>query len=318
MAFTETQVRALRRRVPAQRVKTRMSDGKELSYIEGWFALEQANRIFGFDGWDRQTLETQRLHRHADRASATAVYSARVRVTVRSDSATIIRDGHGTGEASARTLAEAHDRALKAAETDATKRALATFGKAFGLALHAGKSHVAPISTGQPTTPDRTGAPPSRTSPPAAVNGKSASIQRREIELANAEPIKVSGRRWRRLQLPAIPIDKSLLTISEPRRVRSKEHLRFVASQPCLVCGANPCDPHHLRYAQPRAMSRKVSDEFTVPLCRNHHRELHQEGNEAVWWHDMGIEPLEVAQELWAESRKQAGEAFGSGCVQVG
>ena len=75
-------------------------------------------------------------------------------------------------------------------------------------------------------------------------------------------------------------IDKSELAIAEPKRRRDKAHLKFVASQPCLVCGRQPSDPHHLRFAQPRAIGLKVSDEFTVPLCRGHHRQLHQAGNE--------------------------------------
>ena len=106
--------------------------------------------------------------------------------------------------------------------------------------------------------------------------------------------------------LPRGRIDKSALALAEPRRVRSKEHLQHVAAQPCLLCGASPSDAHHLRFAQPRAMSLKVGDEFTVPLCRTHHRELHHGGNELSWWHDMGIDPLEVARDLWAESQKLA------------
>ena len=97
-------------------------------------------------------------------------------------------------------------------------------------------------------------------------------------------------------------IDKSALPLSEPRRIRDKEHLRYVASQPCLLCSAKPSDAHHVRFAQPRAMGRKVGDDFTVPLCRSHHRELHHSGNEAAWWHDMGIDPIEIAGELWNES----------------
>ena len=79
-------------------------------------------------------------------------------------------------------------------------------------------------------------------------------------------------------------IDKSVLALAEPKRRRDKSHLRFVASQPCLVCGRHPSDPHHLRFAQPRAIGVKVSDEFTVPLVRGHHRQLHQAGNELAWW----------------------------------
>jgi hypothetical protein len=97
-------------------------------------------------------------------------------------------------------------------------------------------------------------------------------------------------------------VDKSALTFPEPKRIRDKDHLRRVAAQPCLVCNATPSDPHHVRFAQTRAMSRKVSDEFTVSLCRTHHRELHRSGNEAAWWHNMGIEPLGMARQIWEES----------------
>jgi hypothetical protein len=98
-------------------------------------------------------------------------------------------------------------------------------------------------------------------------------------------------------------IDKSVLAIGEPRRVRDKAHLRFVSSQACLVCGRQPSDPHHLRSAQPRALSRKVSDEFTVPLCRIHHREVHRGGNEAAWWNRFGVDPHLIAAALWAQTR---------------
>jgi hypothetical protein len=97
-------------------------------------------------------------------------------------------------------------------------------------------------------------------------------------------------------------IDKAVLTHPEPRRIRDRDHVRFVAQQPCLVCGRQPCDPHHLRFAQDRALSRKVSDEFTVPLCRGHHRELHRHGDEAAWWSKAAIDPLARARELWRET----------------
>jgi ERF superfamily len=94
-------------------------------------------------------------------------------------------------------------------------------------------------------------------------------------------------------------IDKSVLTLPEAKRQRDRQHLRFVAKQPCLVCGREPCDPHHLRFAQPRGLGQKVSDEFTVPLCRAHHRELHRAGKEREWWSRNGLEPLESARSLW-------------------
>jgi hypothetical protein len=87
--------------------------------------------------------------------------------------------------------------------------------------------------------------------------------------------------------------------LTKPRRRRSKAHLAFVAAQPCLVCQRTPCDAHHLKFAQPKALGRKVSDEFTVPLCREHHHELHRHGNEAAWWANLKLAPLEAAKELW-------------------
>jgi hypothetical protein len=107
------------------------------------------------------------------------------------------------------------------------------------------------------------------------------------------------------LKADAIPakIQKSELTISEPRRLRDKTHLKFVSSQPCLVCGRSPADAHHLRFTQPRAMGRKVSDEFTVPLCRTHHRDNHRFGDEAAWWNRATINPVEVARKLWTTTR---------------
>jgi hypothetical protein len=88
-----------------------------------------------------------------------------------------------------------------------------------------------------------------------------------------------------------------------PARLRDQGHLRFVAGEPCLVCGRSPADPHHLRYLQPRALGRKVSDEFTVPLCRGHHRELHRMGDERQWWRERAVDPQPIALELWRRSR---------------
>jgi hypothetical protein len=97
-------------------------------------------------------------------------------------------------------------------------------------------------------------------------------------------------------------VDKSALTLPEPRRIRDREHLRLIAQKACLVCGRQPSDPHHLRFAQSRAMGQKVSDEFTVPLCRGHHRELHRSGDEAAWWNCQGIDPTPPARTFWLES----------------
>ena len=94
-----------------------------------------------------------------------------------------------------------------------------------------------------------------------------------------------------------------MLANGKPRRRRDKDHLAFVAAQPCLVCGRQPADAHHLRFAQPRALGRKVSDEFTVPLCRLHHRALHARGDEQAWWAALNIDPAPVAQQLWDQTR---------------
>ena len=98
-------------------------------------------------------------------------------------------------------------------------------------------------------------------------------------------------------------IDKSILTVAAPRRYRNREHLRYVAQQACLLCGRKPSDPHHLGFTQPRALGRKVSDEFAVPLCRGHHRAVHRSRDERAWWRQAGIDPIKVARRLWKETR---------------
>jgi len=139
MAFSVKQVRALKRKPDHRHVRTRHAhDGRELSYLEGWYAISEANRIFGFDGWSRETVESRCVLARENKGIFLAVYIARVRLTVAAEGTTIIREGHGTGEGRGMSPGEVHDIALKAAETDATKRALATFGKPFGLELYRG------------------------------------------------------------------------------------------------------------------------------------------------------------------------------------
>jgi len=103
-----------------------------------------------------------------------------------------------------------------------------------------------------------------------------------------------------------LAIDKSALAISAPRRVRDEEHLQMVATLPCLVCARAPSQAHHLRFAQLRALGRKVSDEWAVPLCNLHHRALHDAGNEETWWREQGIDARAEAERLWRERRTPA------------
>ncbi len=91
--------------------------------------------------------------------------------------------------------------------------------------------------------------------------------------------------------------------VAKTIRLRDKEHCKFVTTQPCIVCGRTPSEAHHIRFAQPRALGRKVSDEYTVPVCRLHHRDLHAHGDEASWWAGVSVDPLPIALELWRRSR---------------
>ena len=318
MGFSDKQLNALRRNLDHRRVRTRSANGRELSYIEGWYAISQANRIFGFDAWSRETVESRCVLSRENRGAFLAVYTAKVRITVEADGMKIIREGHGSGEGRANSPGEVHDTALKAAETDATKRALATFGKPFGLELYrkdmsAGPTLHPPAPAAGTIRPEqRVGLHPDDTTPiprPSHYYGRRHHSTSKDLfpntrpkteEHATAAPAFAPDRGSE--DQAKTKIDKSQLAIAEPKRLRDKAHLKFVASQPCLVCGRQPSDPHHLRFAQPRAIGLKVSDEFTVPLCRGHHRELHQTGNEKAWWEQRRIRVLEVARSLWEQS----------------
>lgn len=275
--FTSRQLTQLRRNVGNSVVRTKITAGREISYLEGWYVVAEANRIFGFDRWSRETLELRNLGSRENKGTFQAGYIAKVRVTVSTDGVTVIREAHGTGDARGATALEAHDMALKTAETDATKRALATFGKPFGLALYRSKANSSGKNARQPQG----------TKPAPAT-------------LSNAP-----------LQSP-LQIDESSMRISKPKRIRDKAHLRFVGGQPCLLCGRQPVDAHHVRHAQPQALGLKVSDEFVVPLCRTHHREVHQTGDERSWWQSQNIDPLDVARNLWNKSRGREADVAGS------
>jgi hypothetical protein len=118
------------------------------------------------------------------------------------------------------------------------------------------------------------------------------------------EPSPMQGQAFDGPEMPGLPMAVVRPPIAAKTiRLRDKEHCKFVASQPCIVCGRKPAEAHHVRFAQPRALNRKVSDEYTVPVCRVHHRELHQYGDEVSWWAGVNIDPLPIALELWRRSR---------------
>ena len=352
MSFSDTQTRQLKAKLDAQYVKMRKVDNATLHYIEGWHAIAEANRIFGYDAWDRRTLSARCVWTGTTGQKYGAAYIAKVRIRVRAGDVTITREGSGSGEGRALTPGEAHDIALKSAETDATKRALTTFGNAFGLALY--DAEQAGVRRRPSKTEFRSAIPGPWIvhdldgSAAASFEAAAEFAEALKVTLASAADIETLFELWERnvttvrtlnrsvkqvdadlakalvahfkncAQSHAKPaqasttartdqspaekkIDKSVLTLSEPKRIRSKEHLRYVASQPCLICGRSPAHAHHIRFAQPKGLGLKVSDEFAVPLCAIHHSQNHTTGNELRWWEDQKIEPLAIAHRLWQE-----------------
>ena len=172
---------------------------------------------------------------------------------------------------------------LTGADTRMVETAFALKHSAFSLSDAAERSGQA--LRGMPATKD---VPPA--APPVAAEAAHAPAVAGQVPAA--EPVRM---------LPKIDareparIDKSVLTIGTPKRFRDKEHLRFVAQQTCVLCGRKPSEAHHIRFVQPRALGRKASDEFAVPLCRSHHRAVHRAGDEKAWWQQAGIDPLKVA-----------------------
>jgi hypothetical protein len=352
MAFSEAQVKSLESKLDSKHVRTRRVQDTTLAYVEGWHVIAEANRIFGYDAWDRHTLSTRCVWSGSASHHYDAAYIAKVRIAVRAGAIVITREGCGSGNAKAAAPGEAHELALKAAETDATKRALATFGNPFGLALYdrelAGVKNRKALSVYAPedyrgpwllSLPGGPGQSFDRAdefvaalskalteandieqlfaiwernvdsvrainkqrnlSTPRGVIGRNlvAQLKSRAIALAKQSTEQESNDASSAGSRPKI--DKSVLALSEPKRVRSKEHMRFVAQQPCVICGRTPAHAHHIRYAQPRGIALKVSDEFTVPLCAIHHTENHATGDERRWWHERKVDPLVIAQELW-------------------
>jgi DNA recombination protein Rad52 len=312
MALEAQQIRKLRASLRSRHIKTREVDGKTLSYVEGWHVIAEANRIFGFDGWDRELVDHACVYTKQVGDRFNAAYTARIRVTVRAGDTRIIREGSGAGEASAASPGQAHELAMKAAETDATKRALMTFGNPFGLSLYGqpkanGAKPPAILTQSAPTVvplPDAT--VPASAAPEAPATSAALIVPEADaVSKAGAgASTDVAPPHTTQTKVQTLGrIDKSVLPLAEPRRLRDPEHLRYVASRGCIVCGRNRALAHHLRFTQPSAMARKVSDEFTVPLCPEHHRDLHRYGNEREWWHARHIDAVAAAANLWAKSR---------------
>jgi DNA recombination protein Rad52 len=407
--FTEPQVRALSSKLSAKHVRTRQYGSLTLSYIEGWHAIAEANRIFGYDAWDRQTMAVKCVWEGLKGNRSACSYIARVRVRVRAGDKEICREGCGSGHGVGLTPGEAHESAIKEAETDAMKRALSTFGNPFGLALYDkeqqnvrgrckksqksaenGKGrgitwlvlssegeylsahedpvdyckamrqlleaistrerlrafwqrnlvtlamlkrnlldlktdkgdHFADILTNlyrkqmrliceeQKAYEQRTAElKAEKSQAPAESVAGSTSDERKVENQSRSELVTRDQRVGASSNAGNGHIDKSHLPISTPRRMRDKIHLRYVASQPCLICGRTPSHAHHLRFAQPKAFGRKVSDEWTVPLCSTHHKALHSVGDEERWWKEKGIDSTAHAVRLWWDTRHGGVEA---------
>jgi DNA recombination protein Rad52 len=358
MAFTEAQIRSLSSKLHRKYVKTRELGDKTVSYIEGWHAIAEANRVFGFDGWDREMIWSHCVWEDGRRDTKACAYAVRVRIRVRADDVTIFRDGSGVGHGTGPTLGEAHESALKEAETDAMKRALVTFGNVFGLALYdkdqagvRGRSLERGTLANLPswTVLSADGHAIANCTDPRtfctrlrqAINACSDVNFLRALWNQNMAVVlalrdyrpdlvtqrgvhygalleRVFEQQLNRLtgQNSAEPdapeIDKSVLTLAAPKRVRDDQHLAFVATLPCLICGRAPSQAHHLRFIQPRALGRKASDEWVVPLCNLHHRSLHDGGNEEAWWMQHRIDAAAEAARLWREQHTSGGSAVTS------
>jgi hypothetical protein len=359
MAFTEVQEKALKAKLSGKVVRTRDQDGMSLSYVEGWHVIAEANRIFGFDAWDRRTVHAECVWQGTAEGLKGCSYVARVQVRVRAKGAVVVREGCGSGHGLGLNLGEAHERAIKEAETDAMKRALVTFGNPFGLALYDREKRGVRVF-GRRNDNGGTGAAVRWAVFSAAGERLSeymepieycAEVRRQLEQFGVAETATAFWKRnqgtvaelrkalpqlktekgqhyaeilgslfTKRLQQFAqklesvtdsgpmqeadVPVNGAEFPITHPRRIRDKDHLRYVAEQPCLVCGRSPSQAHHLRHTQPRTLGRKVSDEWVVPLCASHHRSLHDVGNEMEWWQANDINASKEAERLWEIHRR--------------
>ena len=159
--FSTEQIASLSAPLDRAKVRQREQGRSKVSYLEGWQVIAEANRIFGFDGWQRETIEVrcvsqaERTIGRDQRPGWGVTYTARVRVTVGgpTSAAAVIREGCGAGHGIDADLGQAHESALKEAETDAMKRALMTFGNPFGLALYDKQQREVTHSAGESSAP---------------------------------------------------------------------------------------------------------------------------------------------------------------------
>ena len=342
------------------------ANGTDLHYVEGWHVIAEANRIFGYDAWDRRTLQAT-----ACGAVSPAPIMAQPtppRCALASERETSQLCGRDQGLGKAKPLPRGKLTSLRSK----VPRPMPRSGRSPPLAILS----VLPFMTGSslacakpeaekaspPIGPwvlrSASGAEEASFDKPSEFAGalRTAMSEARDIELLfaiweqNVDTVRALNRSLKQEALPksgiapqlvnhlkqcAIAlvkpgnrvngsdqrqaaavepssvgtrpkIDKSVLPISEPKRIRCKEHLRFVASQPCLICGRLPSHAHHIRYAQSKGLGLKVSDEFTVPLCAIHHHQIHTTGKEQEWWEGRKIDPLMVAGRLWQQSRERS------------
>ena len=184
--FSTEQIAALSAPLDRAKVQTRSQAGRSLAYLEGWQAIAEANRIFGFDGWQRETIavqcvsERERTLGSSNRAGWGVTYTARVRISVGDGAGPqVIREGSGAGHGIDVDLGQAHESALKEAETDAMKRALMTFGNPFGLALYDKQQREVTSSAGPTPVPS---ANPSSRPAEVAPRRESQSTAHAEID----------------------------------------------------------------------------------------------------------------------------------------
>ena len=184
--FSAEQITALSAPLDRAKVRQREQGRSSVSYLEGWQVIAEANRIFGFDGWQRETValrcvnQSERTIGRDQKPGWGVTYTARVRISVSTaGQPALIREGCGAGHGIDADLGQAHESALKEAETDAMKRALMTFGNPFGLALYDKQQREVTSSAAPAPVPS---ANPSSRPAEVAPRRESQSTAQREID----------------------------------------------------------------------------------------------------------------------------------------